>query len=1056
MGKTTQRLLFSLQILFALLLQVATLYAQPGYSIQHYSNENGLPANGIKGIELDKKTGFLWVGTQAGLVRFDGQHFKSFKVAKNMAPNRISAIGRDKEGTIYCGDDNFSIYRIINNKPEFVMTDSVFMNPYMFWAGNSWMESAKYIAKALRRHQPFPLLPIWVVYNERPGNNKGYAFFYGGACYYNVTKDTLQCFPENRDFLQLIKVDGYVYYIRENLEVWEYDDNTMKLLPIPVKGMPTWNTLGERPIFIWQTGMEKAFLVYNKSIWEVQRAGNTLNLKPVCQECYSSDAHINAVQIWEEQGLIFLGSMVKGLYVVRKPFFNSISTDIINADKKGRAEYAQAEIIPGAITTSSGRSFSFQGKLLPQRTTMEFHAYTSYKDKNGDYWFHSSDTIIHFTPQNGRYKKIAVNDRTVRMFFAETRGHLYVVSNIAIAEISEDKYRLKYKLPINVSTKYSFHPDAVIEWQPGVLAIAGEKLLFFNTEKGEISQTISIPGLRAKVRALLKYRDYLLIGTYGEGFYIYKNGVVKKMPLDRKEYLSYLHCFKLDDKGFCWMSTNHGLFKVSLRALIAAYEKNLDEIYYHYFGKEDGLLNTEFNGGCQPCMLELSNGSSSFPNMNGLTLFNAHEKHVPPPSGQVFVDEILVDSTVFHLNDNPLGDMPYDIKNLRFKLSLPYFGNPENIYFSYKLEPFNDVWEQQDITQNNTLVFGRLKPGSYKLYLRVRNGFEPDQFKITVINFRILPPWYQTAWFYIVCVLALAALFWGLVKWRTARIEQRKEELQQLVTKQTKSIAVQSTQLENQLTLLQTQQIKLEDDNKIKSRLISIISHDMISPLKFMSYLSEMALGSIASSDKNYDVIEYMASVAKNMESLTVNLLNWIRFHHESQEMEPEKFNLYNLIKESVKIASTLAQEKGINIIIDIPEGTEVFQFKQAVGVIVYNLTMNAAKYTATGAIRITSHHSTHEFAISIADTGPGMPAETVEKLNDMNFFDFNYSATESKKYQFGYVIVKDLLSLSNGNMKVESSSEKGTIVTITFKEVNNKVSAADKIKQGYSPGYKD
>lgn len=1053
-----QRLLCSLQIVFALLFQVATVYAQPRYSIQHYSNENGLPANGIKGIELDKKTGFLWVGTQAGLVRFDGQHFKSFGAAQNIVPDRISAIGRDKDGTIYCGDYNFSIYRILNNKPEFATTDSVFMNPYIFWGGNSWTESAKYVAKALRRRQHFPLLPIWIVYNEGPSNSKGFSFAYPGrgVCYYNVVKDTLLCFPEIKDFQQFIKVDEHVYYVRENLEVWEYDDSTMKLLPIRVKAMPAWNTREEKPIFVWQAGMKKAFLVYNKSIWEVRRVNNTLHLEPICRECYPSDANIIAVQIWEEQGLIFLSSIVKGLYVVRKPFFNLISTDIVNVDKAGKAEYAQAEIIPGAITTYSGWSFSFDGKLLPQKTMMPFYAYTIYKDKNKDYWFHSNDTIIHFTPQNGRYKKIAVNDRTIRMFFAETRGRLYVVSNIAIAEISENKYRLKYKLPINVSTKYSFHPDAVIEWEPGVLAIAGEKLLFFNTEKGEISQTISIPGLRAKVRALLKYRDYLLIGTYGEGFYIYKNGVVKKMPLDRKEYLSYLHCFKLDDKGFCWMSTNHGLFKVSLQALITAYEKNLDEIYYHYFGKEDGLLNTEFNGGCQPCMLELSNGFFSFPNMNGLALFDPHEKHVPPPSGQVFVDEILVDSTVYHLNDNMLGNLPYDIKNLRFKLSSPYFGNPENIYFSYKLEHFNDVWEQQDITQNNTLVFGRLKPGSYKLYLRVRNGFEPDQFKITVIIFSISPPWYQTAWFYVVCVLALAALFWGLVKWRTSRIEQRKEELQQLVTKQTKSIAVQSTQLQNQLTLLQTQQIKLEDDNKIKSRLISIISHDMISPLKFMSYLSEMALDSISSSDKNYDVIEYMASVAKNMESLTVNLLNWIRFHHESQEMEPEKFNLFKLIKESVKIASTLAQEKGVNIIIDIPEDTEVFQFKQAVGVIIYNLTMNAAKYTMAGAIRITSHHSIHEFVISIADTGPGIPIETVEKLNDMNFFDFNYSATDTKKYQFGYVIVKDLLSLSNGNMKIESSSEKGTIVTLTFKEMNNQMNASDKIKQEYLPGYKD
>jgi signal transduction histidine kinase len=663
----------------------------------------------------------------------------------------------------------------------------------------------------------------------------------------------------------------------------------------------------------------------------------------------------------------------------------------------------------------------------------EFHAYTIYKDKNEDYWFHSSDTIIHFTPRNGQYKKIARNDRTARMFFAETRGRLYVVSNIAIAEISGDQYRLKYNLLSNVSTKHSFHPDAVIEWQPGVLAIAAEKLLFFDTEKGKLYDTISIPGLKSKVRSLLKYREYLLIGTYGEGFYIYKNGVVKKMPMDRKEYLSYLHCFNLDDKGFCWMSTNHGLFKVSLRALITAYEKDLNEIYYHYFGKDDGLLNTEFNGGCQPCMLQLSNGLSSFPNMSGLTLFDAHEKHVPPPSGQIFVDEILVDSAVYHLNDKALNTLSYDIKNLRFKLSLPYFGNPENIYCSYKLEPFNDAWEQQDITQNNTLVFGRLKPGSYKLYLRVRNGFEPDQFKITVVHFRILPPWYQTVWFYILCLLGFIILLWSLVKWRTARIVRRKKELQLLVNRQTESIAVQSRLLENQLGQLQTQQVKLEEDNKIKSRLISVISHDMISPLRFMSYLSKKILDIFPSSDENRRTVEFMATVSQDMESLTVNLLNWIRFHHESLEMEPEKFNLHKLVKESVEIASTLAREKGIKFDIDVAEENEVFQFKQAISVIIYNLAMNAVKYTTVGEIKIESHYTDDSFTISVTDTGPGMPAETVERLNDLLSFDFNYSTTDSKKYQFGFVIIKDLVRLSNGSMTVKSILGQGTVVTVRF-----------------------
>ncbi len=62
----------------------------------------------------------------------------------------------------------------------------------------------------------------------------------------------------------------------------------------------------------------------------------------------------------------------------------------------------------------------------------------------------------------------------------------------------------------------------------------------------------------------------------------------------------------LDKKGFIWISTNHGLFKASLSTIAdSAYEKDLDEIYFHYFDKKDGLVSTEFNGGCQPCAIKL-------------------------------------------------------------------------------------------------------------------------------------------------------------------------------------------------------------------------------------------------------------------------------------------------------------------------------------------------------------------------------------------------------------------------------------------------------------------
>lgn len=1030
------RICFSISFLF--FSQTILVYAQGKYSIQHYTNDNGLAVNGVKGIELDKETGFLWIATNAGLMRFDGTHFKSFGKGENkIAASRMIAIGRSKDGLIYCGDDNLSVYRVNDSKPEFVTTDSMFINPYIVWGGRSWIEAVKRMSKELRDYQRFFLFPYWILYHEEPNGNKSFAFNYlERACYYNVTKDTLIYLTQYQDFKQVMRLNGRAYYVRNNLDVWEYNDSLMKFLPIQVIKTTDWHKGGEAPRYVYQPGMETPLLVHNQSIWEVHRKGNTLSFEPLCQECYPSDPHINAIQIWKEQGLIFLSSEDQGVYIVKKPFFHFVP-DTASINKKIKAEYAQVEIVAGSITTYSGHSFSFQGKLLSHRKKIEFRNHTIFKDRQGDCWFHSKDTIIRFNPQSSSYTKIALNDGSDRRFFVETNGRLYVISSIAIAEIKDGQYLLKYKIPaIKGVSKHSLHPDAVIEWQPGILAIAAEKLLLFDIEKRIFIDTIAIPGMKSKIRSLLKYKDYYLIGTYGKGFYLYKNGVVKKMPLDKNEYLSYAHCFKVDDMGFCWISTNHGLFKVSFNALVSAYERDLDEVYYQYFGKGDGLINTEFNGGCQPCMLKLSNGEYSFPNMSGLVLFDPHQEYLPPPSGKIFIDEILADSTIYRRNDNALSNLPYDIKNLRFKLSLSYFGNAENIYFSYKLDPHNDDWEQQDITQNNILTFGGLKPGNYKLHLRIRNGFEANQFKITTITFRILPPWYQTWWFYALCVAGLIGLVWGIIKWRTARIEKRKEELQHLVTEQTESIAVQSMQLGQQLTRLQAQQVKLEEDNKIKSRLISIISHDMISPLKFMSYLSKKMMDTIPVADGNRRTAEYIASVSHDMESLTANLLNWIRFHHESLKMEPERFNLYKLIKESSEIAVTLALEKGIRFIIDIPDNSEVIQYRQIIGVIIYNLSMNAVKYTATGEIHIACHLSDEYFSITVKDTGPGMSAETIEKLNDLDSFEFNYATKDNKKYQFGYVIIKDLLRLSNGKMTVKGMPDEGTEVNVQFQMI--------------------
>lgn len=1019
--------------LFLLLTCIQRAHSQDSYLIQHYTNENGLPANGIKGIELDKNTGFLWIGTQAGLVRFDGKRFTGFSSAKNpVASSRIYFIAKNREGTIYCEDDNFSVYRVLQNKPEFVVIDSNLVDPTMLRGGGSQI-SAQQMAQRLKKHPRSSFLPEWMIFDDERGDSSSFTFLYfGQPCHYDASRDSLICFT-GQLFTQMLKLGGHIYFISENLDLWVYNQSLMKLQPVSLTGMPDWNKGGnEKPRFIWKPGMKEPLLIYKRDIWKLQGSADRVCLQLLCRECCPEDAYIYNAQVWEEQRMIFLGSEKNGLYVVRNPSVRTIRTDTLI--EAGRAEYAQAEITPGMITTGYGLSFSPQSKLFYRKGGIEFHPWVIYRDHDGDHWFHTGDTVIHRHHRDGHFTKTRIGSGAGKMIFAETKNRLYVVTDMVIANITDDYFQQIYKLPHSVNAqKNSLNPDDAIEWKPGILAIATEKLILFDTGKKIAPDTIPIPGLTAKVRTLLKYDDYLLIGTYGQGFYIYKKGVVKKMPLDKKGYLSYTHCFKPDNNGFCWISTNHGLFKASMNALITAYEKNLPEIYYHYFGKDDGIFNTEFNGGCQPCALKLSSGLFSFPSMNGVVVFDPAVSHALPSSGQLFLDEIWIDTLLRDRADSSMFEVYPDVKSLRFKIAVPQFVNAENIYFSWKLEPYSEGWETQDLMTNDVLQFGRLKPGMYKLYLRVRNGFEPDQFSIKTISFEILKPWYQRWWFYTFCCIAFLALTWLLIQWRTASINKRKKELQQLVSLQTRNLEVQSRQLEAQLRQLKKQQQDLEADNQVKARLIGIISHDMLSPLKFMVEVGKKLRDAFEPSDPAHRVAESMVTITRELESLSVNMLNWIKFHHESFNLVPESFDLHQVVRESTEIAGILAAEKGVQLFNEVPKNSFIWQHRQAVAVIVYNLAMNAMKYTSTGEIRVSAEIFNERIIIRVADTGSGMPSALVDQLNSADSF---YSGGKGRKHQFGYVIIKDLLQLTGGEMKAESTLSKGTKITITLKPV--------------------
>ena len=88
------------------------------FQTRHYTTENGLPSNGIKGLEWDEETGFLWVATEAGIVRFNGIDFKTYtnKNTPFIGSERFRLMIRNNKGIIYAADEHENIFKVRQNE----------------------------------------------------------------------------------------------------------------------------------------------------------------------------------------------------------------------------------------------------------------------------------------------------------------------------------------------------------------------------------------------------------------------------------------------------------------------------------------------------------------------------------------------------------------------------------------------------------------------------------------------------------------------------------------------------------------------------------------------------------------------------------------------------------------------------------------------------------------------------------------------------------------------------------------------------------------------------
>jgi signal transduction histidine kinase len=594
---------------------------------------------------------------------------------------------------------------------------------------------------------------------------------------------------------------------------------------------------------------------------------------------------------------------------------------------------------------------------------------------------------------------------------------LYIATNDGIGIIKDDS--IHYLSRYLSGSRDGQAPNDMLELSPGIFVMATcEGLMRFNVNSRKTDTLLKSDGYC--IRAIRKYGDYLFIGTYGNGYFMMKNGLIKPMPLDKNKYLLYAHCFINDDKGFCWISTNRGLFKAQLSDLVDAYEKNIPQVYYHYFGRNDGMDITEMNGGCAPCALVLRNKDISFPTMDGLLWVNPEKATPLLPEGNIFIDEIMADNKKADPDSSALISLSPDVHEVSIKVGFSAWCNKENIYLEYQLNN-NEKWQSVDVNNGALIKLVNLPQGDYTVRIRKQNGFGTNNYSYKDIRFSIATPWYSKWWFFLLsfaCLIGMLMLFgW----FRTRQYIIRQQKLEQQVAEKTSEL-----QHKNEV---------LEKNDSIKTRLISIISHDIVTPLKFLTVAGKNLLEKriMMTEELQQETIREMANTSQELQLLSTNILNWIKYQNENRRLSKEQFNVYELVKQVNGVLNSLAKQKNIRLLNEVEHGLQLYQYFEPLKILVYNLVSNAINFSEQGIISISNSSTDGSVFILVKDEGVGMTADQVHNIMANEFIVSSANIDNRKGNGLGYLIIKDLLKMMGATMQIDSKKGVGTTVTISI-----------------------
>jgi ligand-binding sensor domain-containing protein/signal transduction histidine kinase/DNA-binding response OmpR family regulator len=458
-----------------------------------------------------------------------------------------------------------------------------------------------------------------------------------------------------------------------------------------------------------------------------------------------------------------------------------------------------------------------------------------------------------------------------------------------------------------------------------------------------------------------------------------------------------------DDEGSLWISTNNGLIKF-----------NPDNGFVQTFDESDGLQNKQFN---DYAFCKAKDGMLLFGGIKGLTYFYpAMVKQQALPLKLSFTALEVLNKTVAAGDDTDILEEHIDQSNeleigpeyKQFSIFFNTFNyiSSNRTYYYYKLEGIDKDWQRTDELK---VSYSNLPAGKYNFQIKAI-GPNGEMSAVRNLKIAILPPWYKTIWFSLLLLTIIgtaAYIGFKIIKERIKAVQQLKLE--------------------------RIDKERVNYINQVKMDFFTNVSHELRTPLTLilapLEELLKMPFADKISKKKH----ELMFINAKRLYNLVDQLFEFRKTEMGTRQLKVGKGNIVSFTQEIFESFKPLSEKNSIHYTYHSEEPQLSFYFdKDAMEKILFNLLSNAFKYTKTGqSIAVTLSKKNDMVQIKVTDTGVGISAEDLSKVFD-RFYQVN-NREMNLGSGVGLAFTKRLVELHHGEITAESKMQEGSSFTVTI-----------------------